>query len=53
LNWLLATPACGGIDNNISVADSVTISIRMIWLLSTPSAFHPICAPKGATRLGE
>jgi hypothetical protein len=32
LSWLLAAPACGGIDSNISAADSVTISIRMIWL---------------------
>ena len=30
--WLLAAPACGAIDSNISAADSVTISIRMIWL---------------------
>ena len=34
LNWLLAAPACGAIDSNISAADSVTISIRMIWLPS-------------------
>src|SRR5271157_1866101 len=32
LRWLLAAPACGTIDSNISAADSVTISIRMIWL---------------------
>ena len=32
LSWLLAAPACGGVDSNISAADSVTISIRMIWL---------------------
>src|SRR5262249_27197421 len=32
LRWLLAAPACGAIDSNISAADSVTISIRMIWL---------------------
>ena len=30
LRWLLAAPACGAIDSNISAADSVTISIRMI-----------------------
>jgi hypothetical protein len=30
----LAAPACGAIDSNISAADSVTISIRMIWLPS-------------------
>src|SRR6516162_5003069 len=34
LRWLLAAPACGAIDSNISAADSVTISIRMIWLPS-------------------
>ena len=34
LSWLLAAPACGAIDSNISAADSVTISIRMIWLPS-------------------
>jgi hypothetical protein len=33
LYWLLAAPACGVIDSNINAADSVTISIRMIWLL--------------------
>src|SRR5262252_8036579 len=50
LSWLLAAPACGGIDSNISVADSVTISIRMIWLpspfkplvITPPSALHPL-----------
>src|SRR6516164_6018817 len=31
LSWLLAAPACGAINSNIA-ADSVTISIRMIWL---------------------
>src|SRR5262249_18049649 len=40
LSWLLAAPACGAIDSNISTADSVTISIRMIWLPSPPSAFQ-------------
>src|SRR6516164_8188434 len=34
LRWLLAAPACGAIDSNISAADSVTISILMIWLPS-------------------
>ena len=34
LRLLLAAPACGAIDSNISAADSVTISIRMIWLPS-------------------
>ena len=36
LRWLLAAPACGRIDSNISAADSMTISIRMIWLPSPP-----------------
>jgi hypothetical protein len=39
LKWLLAAPACGAIDSNISAADSVTISIRMIWL--------PVRSPNG------
>ena len=39
LRWLLAAPACGAIDSNISAADSVTISIRMIWL--------PVRSPNG------
>src|SRR5262249_32051644 len=35
LSWLLAAPACGAIDSNISAGDSVTIKgIRMIWLPS-------------------
>src|SRR5262249_39367625 len=34
LSWLLAAPACGANDSNISVADSVTISNPMIWPLS-------------------
>ena len=34
LRWLLAALACGAIDSNISAAESVTISIRMIWLPS-------------------
>jgi hypothetical protein len=32
LSWLLAAPAGGAMDSNISAADSVTISIPMIWL---------------------
>src|SRR5215831_9885171 len=34
LRWLLPASTCGAIDSNISAADSVTISIRMIWLAS-------------------
>src|SRR6516225_1967131 len=41
LNWLLAAPACGAFDSNISAADSVTISIRMVWLPS-PAISQPM-----------
>jgi hypothetical protein len=33
LSWLLAAPACGANDSNMSAADSVTISNRMICSL--------------------
>src|SRR5262249_21230555 len=43
---LFAAPACGTIDSNISVADSVTISIRTIWL---PSPGDELAPPHSTT----